>query len=138
MIVAFGAAVGEAEEDRAGDVGDIEEQLLAALADVGGVGLVGEVAIEADGDFGVEVVGVEFVAGDLFLDEAVVGLVGVQALDDVVAVAPDVWAGLVGLEAFGVGIAGEVEPVARPAFAVLGRGQKLVDDLFKGIGRRIV
>ena len=58
----------------------------------------------------------QFVAGELFEQEAVVRLVGVERADDVVAVAPGVRPRQVLLAlAFGVGVAGQVEPVAGPS-----------------------
>ena len=92
-------------------------------------------AVEAGGDARLGSSGPQLVAGDLFLDEAVVGLVGVEGLDDVVAIAPGVGARLVGLEAVGLGVAGEVEPVAAPALAVVRRGEQAVDELLEGVGR---
>ena len=82
-------------------------------------------------------VGPQFVAGDLLLDEAVVGLVRVEGLDHVIAVAPGIRAGFIGLEALAVGVAGEVEPVAAPALAVLRRGEQAVDHFFESL-RRVV
>ena len=78
VVVAPGAAERQAEEDRAGGVGDVVEHLLAALLQVDGVVLVGEAAVEAGGDQRLRVVGVQLVAGDLLLDEAVVRLVLVE------------------------------------------------------------
>ena len=74
------------------------------------------------------------VAGDLLPDEAVEGLVAVQGVDDVVAVAEGVGEGDVLVEAVRVGVAGDVEPVAAPAFAVVGRGEEPVDDPGEGVG----
>jgi hypothetical protein len=58
----------------------------------------------------------------------------VEGLDDVVAVAPGGGEEVVGLEAGGVGVAHQVEPVAAPALAVAGRFEQAVDQLF--IARR--
>ena len=57
------------------------------------------------------------VPGHLVDDELVVGLIAVQGLDDPVAVGPDDTAGVGGV-ASAVGIAGEVEPLTGPVFAV--------------------
>jgi hypothetical protein len=77
------------------------------------------IALHAGGDFlfggGVG----EEVAGELFGDELMEGFVGIEGVDDVFAVFPDL-AGLVAGAAVGVGIADLVEPVAAPAFAVVG------------------
>ena len=49
VIVAAGAAVGHAEKGGRDRVGDIVEQLLAALHQIAGIAFIGEVAIEAGG-----------------------------------------------------------------------------------------
>ena len=77
--------------------------------------------------------GGEQVARELFEDELVVGLVAVEGGDDVVAVAPGVAVGDVLVEAVGVGVAGQVEPVPAPALAVLGRGEQPLDDPGEGV-----
>jgi hypothetical protein len=122
VVMAAGAAIGHADEGCAYGVGDFVEVFLAAKEEGLGVALIGEVAEEAGGDYGFGIVGPELVAGDLFMDELVVGLVGVERLDDVVAVAPGVGTGFVGLETVAVGVAGEIEPVASPPPAVVARG----------------
>ena len=68
------------------------------------------------------------VAGNLFPDKLVVRLVLVERINDIVAVAECVDVGEVFVEAIAVGIAGDVEPVATPFFAVMRRGQKPIDD----------
>ena len=55
----------------------------------------------------------------LLADELSYGLSLLKRLDDVVAVAPGLRAIDVELEAAGVGVADQVEPVARPALAVV-------------------
>ena len=80
----------------------------------------------------------QFVAGQLFLDEAIPGLVGVERADDVVAITPCVGADriCVGV-AVGVGVARDVEPMASPAFAVGLGGQQTVDQFREGVGRSV-
>ena len=73
----------------------------------------------------------EQVAGELLDREGVEGLVVVESLDDPVAVGPH-RALRVALEAVGVGVAGEVEPLSRHMFAVIGRGQQAVEGLGPG------
>ena len=79
----------------------------------------------AGGDERLGIVGKQFVAGELLQHEAVVGLVGVEGVDDVVAITPGVGAVVVGLVAVAVGVADEVQPVARPAFAVVRAGEEV-------------
>ena len=57
-----------------------------------------------------------------------------NALIDVVAIAPGVGVGDVLVHPVGVGIAGQVEPVPAPALAVAGRGEQAIDDLREGVG----
>ena len=90
---------------------------------------------EASGDHCVGIVGRQDVAGDLLAEKLVVGLVGVERLDHIVAIPPGIGAELITLEAVGVGVVGDVEPVAGPAFAVVGRSEQAIDELFIGIGR---
>ncbi len=80
---------------------------------------------------------VHLVAGDLFGEEHVVGLVGVERLDDVVAIAPGVGAVDVVLEAGRVGVAGDVEPVPAVALAVVRRRQQRVDQPLPRVGTRV-
>ena len=80
----------------------------------------------------------EFVAGELFVEEAVVGFVGVEGGDDVVAVTPGVGTVEVVFLAVGIGVAGEVEPVASPAFAVVRGGEEFVDEIGPGVGGIVV
>ena len=70
----------------------------------------------------------EHVTGDLFAEKLVVGLVGVERGDDVIAVVPGVGAKLVALEAVGIGVVRDVEPVARPALAVVRAGEEAVHE----------
>ena len=75
------------------------------------------------------------VGGELLDDELVVRLVLVHRVDHVVAIGPGVGVAvvaeeavaLVDLEAARVGVAGGVEPVTGPAFAVVRRGEQRVD-----------
>ena len=79
----------------------------------------------------------ELIAGELIADEPVVGQVGVERLDDVVAVRPGVGAGEVGLETIGLGEARHVQPMAGPFLAEPRRGQQPVDHRRIGLVRRV-
>ncbi|MCY2962520.1 MAG: hypothetical protein NT069_02520 [Planctomycetota bacterium] len=68
------------------------------------------------------------ISRDLFPQEFVVRLVGVEGIDDVVAVAPREWHGIVCGLSRGVGVTHHVEPVPTPALAVGGRFQQTVND----------
>ena len=70
------------------------------------------------------------VGGELLDDELVVRLIGIERVDDVVAIGPGSIEGLDGaitLQALRVRITGGIEPVASPALAVVGRSEQTVD-----------
>ena len=95
VIVAFRASVGQAHEDRSYRVGDVQQHLLPTLHQDRCVGLVGIVAVETGRDPGLRTSRPELVARELFLHKPVVGLVGIQGIDHVVAISPGVGAGLI-------------------------------------------
>ena len=72
------------------------------------------------------------VSRDLFLNKAIVGLVGIERIDDVVAKSPGLPCGDSATLTQIVGIAGQIEPVPSPAFAESRRSQKPVNDLLEG------
>ncbi len=138
VIVAAGALEGVGEEGFADAVGDvIEEALTCDFGDFHARQLPGAHAEEAGGDeeFGVRgsagrsahITFLHLVACDLLFDELIVGFVGVEAANDVVAVAPGVAAFVVVGEAAAVGVARNVQPVAGHAFAVVRGGEEAVD-----------
>ncbi len=137
VVVALRAAERGAEEDRADRVGEVVGDLLLLQVQVARVDLVGEVAQEAGGHQRLAPVGPEFVAGDLFLDEAVERLVLVERGDHVVAVAPDVGPRAVGVVAVRVRVARQVQPAPALALAVVGRREQAVDELLVGLGRLV-
>ena len=139
VVVAAGAADGDAEEGRADDVGHLGEDFVLRAGHVLVAGILAEraEAVEAAGHQVGLVGGIHLVAGELLLDEIVVRLVVVEALDDVIAVAVGVGAMGVVLVAVGLGEADHVEPVAAPLLAVMRRGEQAVDHLFPGIGRLV-
>ena len=118
MVVAAGALHAGSEEHVAGGVGQVVEDVLPLAACVAVVVFVDPVTEVAEGGERLRVAREEFVARDLFLDEAVVGLVVVVGLDDVIAVAPGGRAEVVDAEAIAVGVANQVEPRAGHALSV--------------------
>ena len=132
VVVATGARDGEAEEALRRGVDALVDGVvvvLEALAD-------GDEAERGEARVVLGEVG-QSVGRELFDDELVVRLVGVEGVDDVVAVGPGTVErldGAVALQALGVGVAGGVEPVAGPAFAVMGRGEQAVDGAFDDAG----
>ena len=78
------------------------------------------------------VAGCEFVGGEHLGDHAIVGPVLVERLDDPIAPVPEVFLAVAELvaESIPIGVAPHVHPVPRPALAVLGTGEQLLDDRF--------
>ena len=74
---------------------------------------------KAGSDDALRIIRRDDIARDLLAKELVVGLVGVQRIDDVVAIAPRIRAEFVALKAVRVRVMRDVEPVACPAFAVV-------------------
>ena len=79
-------------------------------------------------------IGKEHVARDLFEHETAIRSIVVQGADDIIAVTPGVRAHLVLVETVRVGVAGDIEPVSSPSFAVAGRSEQSVDDSLVGVG----
>ena len=75
----------------------------------------------------------EFVACDLFFKKQVVRLVLVEGADHIVAIAPSIGPVEIVLEAVGIGVAGDVQPVTSPALAIVGRRQQPVDHALPAI-----
>ena len=74
------------------------------------------------------------VAGELLLHELIVRLVVIERANHVIAIAPCVPVDQVLVETVGIGIAGHIEPVPRPALSIMRRGQQAVYHLCKRIG----
>src|SRR5215471_5843402 len=69
----------------------------------------------------------DLVARDLLAKEYVVRLVVIKCADHIIAIPPRIGTIEVVLEAVGIRITGDVEPVAPPPFAIMRRGQQAVD-----------
>ena len=78
------------------------------------------------------------VAGQLFDGELVERHVGVQGPNDPFPVTPGPGTRAVLFVAVAVGIAGQVKPVAAPALAVVGRGQRAIHHPLVGVGAGVV
>ena len=141
MVVATRAGDGEAEKGFGDDVDLVVGETHFFLERVDGGEAVedhAEVAdaegglVEAEG--GVEAGFFEEVAGEVFADELVVGDVGVEGADEIVAVAPRVGHGCIALAAVGIGVARPIHPMTRPAFAETGRREERINRLGEGGG----
>ena len=133
VIVATGAAHAQAQEDLTRDVGDVVEDVGPLSAGVALVVLVGPQSKVAGRDAKFGVIGIEFVAGELLGQESIIRFVGIQALDDVVAISPR--SGSIRILAITVrlGVADQVEPVACPSLAVAGGCEQAIDQSLIGI-----
>ena len=140
MVVTARALEADAKENIRARVGDVLDDALPLPAHVAVIVFVdagpeiagGHQVLRVAGfGFGVEV---EFVAGELLGDELGVGLVGVERLHNIIPVAPRVLAVVVRLVAVGLGVADEVEPVARPLLTVARAGEQSVHELLVGGG----
>jgi hypothetical protein len=132
--MAAGALEPESEKDIGGGIGDFGKDEVPLTAGITIVVFVDPVSEESSGHECCGIFGEEFVSGELFLEKAVVGLVLVERLDNVVAVAPGIGAVEVGAVAVGVGIANEIKPDAGPALAVGGALEELIDEFFPRVG----
>ena len=129
MVVATGARDREAEESLADDVDlivhvadlfiDRIDRLIAVLDHAEVAGAKGRL-VQFFG--GVDARGLQEVAGELLTDELVVGHVGIEGADEVIAVAPSLRDGGISFATVRVGVTDEVHPVASEVFAVAGRG----------------
>ncbi len=127
VVVAAHAAHGKTEERAADDVDDAVEIVGERLLQVRHLVVPHAQAIDPRRDEAVEVAVVEFVARKLLEHEAVVGHVLVERLDDPVAVLPGAVLDAVALEAVGLGVAHEIEPVPPPLLAVVRAGQQAIE-----------
>ena len=122
MIVAAGTGEREAEHGLRNGIDLLIDEVELELALVALVVALAADGEEAGGDdlFRLLVLRFPFqeVASDLFFEELVVRLVLLETVDDVVAVAPGMRVEHVRVLAAALGVAGDVEPVTRPFFAV--------------------
>ncbi len=137
MVVAAGAADAQPEEDLARDVGDVVQDVGPLPAHVALVVFVGPQPEVAGRHPQLGIIGIELIAGELLGQEAVVGFVGVEGPDDIVAVTPGMGTKGILPVTVRLGIADEVEPVPPPALAVTRRGQQAVDQSLVSF-RRVV
>ena len=134
VVVTAGAAHGDAHHPLADRAEDVVPAVVVRGDAVVRFGVPGSELIEAGGDQGVVRRWAQFVTGNLFGEEAIVGLVLVERADHVVAVAPDVRLLVVLLVPVGLGEAHDVEPVAAPSLAVLGAREQRVDEAIPLVG----
>ncbi len=137
MIMALGAADGQAEEHGADVAREVVERVLAGQRDDRRVALIGPHPQVAGGDLGVDVVGKELVPRKLLAKEPVVRHVPVEGAEDVVAVFPGQRAGRVVVVTGRLREPDEVEPHPAPRLPVMRIGQKPIEEPLVGIDGRV-
>ena len=110
VVVAAGAADRQAQEDLAGDIGHVVENLLPPLFKNGSVVFVGPEAIEAGGNERLSIPGLQLITSELLTHKMVKRHVLIQRLDHVIAVLVGERPKIIRLEAVGFRIA---HPYAR-------------------------
>ncbi len=139
VVVAASAGDGQSQES----LGESVDLLVHQVVDHLGLVLLGDGAganrqkpgAEHGSNVGIpRLVGGIEVSGNLILDETIIGEVSIEAVDHVVPVAPGIGHCDVFVQAAGIGVAGDVQPVAAPALPVAGRGQQAVHQPRKGPG----
>ena len=137
VVVAAVAGEREAEPDGRGGLDAIEDIFDAGLfGDAAALAVEHIIAVKPAGDFLVARGVGQKIAGELLDGELIEGHVRVQRVYHPIAPRPHRALG-VALEAVGIGVAREIEPVPGPAFAVAGRGEEALDKFFIGVGRAV-
>ena len=134
MVVAAGAAYGETEHGRARRAHHVVHLVGPLVGREHRIGRADLVLWSAD-DEACGRVGSEHVAAELLSNKLVIRLVGMKRRDHPVAIGPGVGPDLVHLEAVALGKSHDVEPVPRPALAVVRRGKQPVDEFRERPGR---
>ena len=138
MIVTTTTVDREAEKSLAGGGQHIVKLIEIMLVGVGGFVIEQAESIKTRSDHRLRSYLIEFVSGDLFANELIVGHIFVEGPHDVIAIAPDERFGRIALVTVCFGVADHIHPVPRPAFPELGRGEQSVDQPLVGIGCGIV
>ena len=145
VVVAAGTAEGQAEKRLAKRVDPVVGAVCIILSDVDGrMDFLPQIP-EAGSDHRfvrprqrIEPRMRQQVASNLLAHELIVGQIGVERLEHPIAVAPGIGDRQIEFVAPRFGIAHHIEPMAGEAFAIVGRGEELVDIFFKrqriGIG----
>lgn len=129
VVMTFGATGGQPEPDGGRGADPVDRGFATVFFLVHSTFLIGEgVSMEAGGDFLGEIRIGQEVAGELLDRELVEGKVPIDGVDDPVAVKVGIRAGGIFFVAIAIGVAGQVEPMAAPAFAKVWGSQELIDE----------
>ena len=131
VIVTARTPEGQPQKYRAGGVDDVGQFVLPLHQGEIDVGAFDDIKRPGDQESRAGIgTRTEDVPGNLLPDELIVGLVRVERLDDVVAIRMRIAPFAIRLETIRVGVADDVQPVTRPAFAVARAGQDLIHQAF--------
>ena len=137
VIVAAGAAQGEAKHGRSDAADDVIELFILCLLAHPYVGD-GRARCKEAGELDCQLfLGLVLVTGELPLDELVVRQVAVQCLDDRIPVSVGIRAIVVGRITMALSEASDVQPVSPPSFTVVRIFEQLLDQLLPGAIRFI-
>src|SRR5690348_7646620 len=78
------------------------------------------------------------VPSELFTNKVWIGFIVVEALYDVIAIAPRIIEQQILVEPIRVGVACQVQPVTSPAFTEVRRLQQAIDDFCEGLLRAVL
>lgn len=135
VIVALRATDGQSEPDGSKRPSAVEHLLIAELLRVGTAFAIGErVAIEPGGNQHVNGAVRHQIAGQLLNRELIERQIAVECVDHPLTVAPRPGTRAVLFIAVAIGVACEVEPIARPLFAIVGRIEEAIDQPFVCVG----
>ena len=139
VIVAARAAYRQAEEHLRGSV-DVVGELLhhVHVFHLKKHVAIGSHAIVAGPHARLRLVRIQLVCRDLLFGEAVVRLVVIERLDHIIAEAPGLQIVRILLEAGGVAIAHQIQPMPSPLLAIARRGQQRIDQMLPGLRRAVV
>ena len=128
VVVAARTLDAHRKEHVAGHVSDVVENIAPLRFHIALVVLINPMAQIHCGRERLAIGGVDFIAGDLLAYKSVVRLVGIERVDDVIAIAPRLRPEMVGVVAVGIRVAHEVQPKPRLPFAKARAGQQPVDE----------
>src|SRR5262249_53458786 len=103
VIVAAGTIERHAPHGLADHGDDVIQAVVAGLFGIDRLVIPDAEAIKARGNQGIVIARIKLITRQLFAQEAIERLVVVESANDIIAVAPDVWLGIVALVAVGVG-----------------------------------
>ena len=147
MVMALGAGDRHAQQRTGDDLQRVGDDLIASLGRiVAAAGAVGRHPQKSGRRQQFDLLGRhiardrpdDFIARQLLENEPIERFVRVESADHVIAIFVRPTANRVlGRGPFAIGVAGGVEPVPRPALAIMRRGEQTIDEPLVGVGRSV-